>query len=199
MTTQSNATTAKGSMRKRWKKSAQTPKRRAERGAVAVLLALALLASCAPMSAQVRDLDRAGRSDEAATAGLRWLAGSEATADPTEVAEVKLAVAKALFAAAARVDRHEDWRKARERMPLADATVELVEKETAALEYPLGTAVAVRVKWSCPGGPSVALPVRSRVSGTSSLLLKTVALESPEMIFVEMVCVECWRVVVRLP
>lgn len=124
-------------MRKRWKKSAQTPKRRAERGAVAVLLALALLASCAPMTAQVRDLDRAGRSDEAATAGLRWLAGSEATADPTEVAEVKLAVAKALFAAAARVDRHEDWRKARERMPLADATVELVEeaynREAAAL------------------------------------------------------------------
>lgn len=89
------------------------------------------------MSAQVRELDEAGRPEEAASEGLRWLARAEATADPVEVAAVKLAVAKALFAHAARVDRHEVWRAARERMPVADSTVEVVEeaynREAAAL------------------------------------------------------------------
>ncbi len=101
------------------------------------LVAAAWLSACTPMAAQVRELDKAGQSEQAAEAGLRWLQRHEATAEPAEVADVQLAVAKALFAAAARVDRHEVWRKARERMPLADATAEVVEeaynREAAAL------------------------------------------------------------------
>ncbi len=92
-------------------------------------LLIGFTSACAPMAQQVRDMAQQ-RPGDAAEHGLRWLARTDSVAASEEADAVRVEVAQALMAQAARSDNPNAWAAACARVPESDATAGLAQRYT---------------------------------------------------------------------